>query len=418
MDDAVRSADLLSAPPLRELAAGDPRFRAIAEMSFDAYYDWDIHSGDNYFSEHFDELLGRPRGSLRRWFYAWSELVHPDDKERVLHSLAGAFRQQRSWREDYRLACADGTWVWIRDHGVIVRDQAGRPARMLGTFRDITQEREAAIALRRSAELHRTLFLGAANPAVHVDRQGRYLDANDAALDFFERGRSELLSSSFWDDVPEQVVTLVDSAFSSDAKVEGEITVEVQGAQKTAIVAIVPCRIDEEATFFCLGTEISTHKMLEDRLEDTNTALRVVLEQVNADKVELQRRITANLDLLITPTLDRLERQLRSRPEVELVHALRENLAEILRPFAARLTTPDAGQQPLTRRELEVAGLVRIGKTTDQIAEILCLSRSAVQFHRGNIRRKLGLGRGDQQLGAVLSNLLSEGQGNPASSAL
>ena len=109
----------------------------------------------------------------------------------------------------------------------------------------------------------------------------------------------------------------------------------------------------------------------------------------------------------ITPTLDRLERQLRSRPEAEFVEALRENLAEILRPFAARLSSPDDGASPLTRRELEVAGYVRLGKTTDQIAEIMRLSRSAVEFHRGNIRRKLGLKRGDQQLGAALSTRLA-----------
>jgi DNA-binding CsgD family transcriptional regulator len=159
-------------------------------------------------------------------------------------------------------------------------------------------------------------------------------------------------------------------------------------------------------SFFCLCTDITAHRLLEERLRDTNTALRVVLEQVNDDKVELEKRVMANLELLITPTLDRLARQLRSRPEIEFVDALRENLADILRPFAARLSSPDDGASPLTRRELEVAGYVRLGKTTDQIAEIMRLSRSAVEFHRGNIRRKLGLKRGDQQLGAALSTLL------------
>ena len=50
---------------------------------------------------------------------------------------------------------------------------------------------------------------------------------------------------------------------------------------------------------------------------------------------------------------------------------------------------------------------MRLGKTIDQIAEIMRLSRSAVEFRRGNMRRKLGLKRGDQQLGAALSTLLA-----------
>ncbi|MCU0971633.1 MAG: LuxR C-terminal-related transcriptional regulator, partial [Gammaproteobacteria bacterium] len=45
---------------------------------------------------------------------------------------------------------------------------------------------------------------------------------------------------------------------------------------------------------------------------------------------------------------------------------------------------------------------VKLGKTTDEIAEALCLSRSAIQFHRGNIRRKLGLKAGDERLSTAL----------------
>jgi PAS domain S-box-containing protein len=414
VDDA---SELLTSPPLRELAADDARFRAIVGVSFDAYYDWDIRTGDNYFSEHLDEMLGQPTGSARRWFYAWLELLHDDDRSRILRSLAVAFRHEATWKDEYRLRRADGTYVWVQDTGVIVRDADARPARMLGTIRDVTQEHEAALALEQAAELHRTLFRGAANPAVRVDRRGCYLEANEAALAFWGRSAGEMRGSDFWRDFPAELAELVSGAFSSSARVETEVVLEVRGAARTVVAAIVPCRIGGLDSFFCLCTDISAHEALEEQLRDTNTALRVVLRQVNDDKLELERRVMANLELLITPTLDRLERQLRSRPEAAFVEALRENLAEILRPFASRLSSPDDGTSPLTRRELEVAGYVRVGKTTDQIAEIMRLSRSAVEFHRGNIRRKLGLKRGDQQLGAALSTLLA-GQGVAAASSV
>ena len=404
MDDVN---ELLESPPLRELAAHDARFRAIVGVSFDAYYDWDILTGDNYFSEHLDAMLGQPAGSARRWFYAWLQLLHDDDRDRILRSLSAAFRQADTWKDDYRLRRADGSYVWVQDTGVIVRDDGGRPLRMLGTIRDITQEHEAAIALEQAAELHRTLFRGAANPAVRVDRAGHYLEANDAALAFWGRSAEDMRLRDFWTDFPPELGELVETAFSSEARLEAEVVVEVRGATRTLIAAVVPCRIGGQDSFFCLCTDITAHKLLEEQLRDTNTALRVVLQQVNDDKAELEKRVMANLELLIVPTLDRLERQLRARPEVEFVEALRENLAEILRPFASRLSSPGDGAQSLTRRELEVAGYVRLGKTTDQIAEIMRLSRSAVEFHRGNIRRKLGLKRGDQQLGAVLSSMLA-----------
>jgi PAS domain S-box-containing protein len=405
--------ELLSAPPLRELAAGDARFRAIADVSFDAYYDWDIRSGDNYFSEHFDDLLGQPRGTARRWFYAWLELLHTADRDRVLRSLAAAFRSEPIWTDVYRLARADGGHVWVQDAGVIVRDGDGRPARMLGTIRDITREREARSALEQAAELHRTLFRGAASPAVRVDREGRYLEANDAALAFWGRTAEEMRQRDFWQDFPLEVKALVRTAFTSQERMESEVLVQVGDATRAVIAAIVPCRIAGQVSFFCLCTDITTHRILEEQLRDTNTALRVVLRQVDDDRRELEQRVTANLDLLITPTLDRLDRRLRGSPEAELLQALRENLSEVLRPVAARLSSPADEAVSLTRRELEVAGHIRLGKTTDQIAEILRISRSTVEFHRGNIRHKLGLRRGDQHLGAALSALVA-GSGRQA----
>jgi PAS domain S-box/PAS domain S-box len=403
-----RRRDLVAAAPLSELEERDGRFRALVESAFDAYYDWNIETGYNYFSEPLDALLGYRPGTLKWSFYAWFERVHPDDRRRVMGSLGTAFRHENHWQDDYRLRKRDNSYVFVRDNGLIIYGDRMRPVRMLGVIRDITQERERARALSESAELYRTLFAGAANPAVHVDREGCYLDANEAALGFFECSKEELLSRRFSEDFSADVVRLVDEAFSMKGRVESEVTIRVKGAPKTLVLAIVPCRIGERDTFFCLGTDISSRQMLQERLEDVNTALRVVLEQTNQDKQDLERRIAANIALLVAPTLDRLERLLRSRPEVACVQAVRENLNEIVRPFASRLTTSSESCVALSRRELEIANYVRLGKTTDEIAEVLCVSRSAVQFHRGNIRRKLGLKRGDQQLATALDSILAD----------
>ena len=389
----------------------DARFRAIVGVSFDAYYDWDIRTGDNYFSEHLDDDA-RPAQRLG------ATLV-------LRVAGAGARRRQgagpalpvrrlqaarQTWKDDYRLRRADGTYVWVQDTGVIVRDDGGgRPARMLGTIRDITREREAG---RRSGA-------GGGAPSHALSGRGQSGRARRSRGPLSRGQRRGALA--FWErsaggDAPAQTsgtTSRPSSASSWRARSRPRRgwrprwSWRSAATKRTLIAAIVPCRIAGQDSFFCLCTDITAHKLLEEQLRDTNTALRVVLEQVNDDKVELEKRVTANLELLIAPTLDRLERQLRSRPEAEFVQALRENLAEILRPFAARLSSPEDGASPLTRRELEVAGYVRLGKTTDQIAELMRLSRSTVEFHRGNIRRKLGLKRGDQQLGTALSTLQS-----------
>ena len=142
-------------------------------------------------------------------------------------------------------------------------------------------------------------------------------------------------------------------------------------------------------------------------LDERNTALKVLLEQREQDQRELEERIVSNVDQLIEPTLERLSRSLRHRPERLEIDALRGNLREIVGPFGQRLAQRSASEQPLTRREKEVAGLVRHGRTSAEIAEALHVSRAAVAFHRGNIRRKLGLPKGGPQLATHLDALVA-----------
>ena len=73
---------------------------------------------------------------------------------------------------------------------------------------------------------------------------------------------------------------------------------------------------------------------------------------------------------------------------MEYVRILETGLQEIVSPFLQRLTSSYFN---LTPQEIQVAGLVKDGKMTKEIADFLNISASAVDFHRKNIRKKLGL---------------------------
>ena len=79
-------------------------------------------------------------------------------------------------------------------------------------------------------------------------------------------------------------------------------------------------------------------------LDERNAALKVLLEQREQDQRELEQRIVSNVDQLIEPTLERLSRSLRHRPERLEIDALRANLREIVGPFGQRLA--EGGARP------------------------------------------------------------------------
>jgi PAS domain S-box-containing protein len=123
-------------------------------------------------------------------------------------------------------------------------------------------------------------------------------------------------------------------------------------------------------------------------LENTNTALRVLLKQVNENKTQMEARVLDTFARLIAPYLDTLEDNLASTPQEEYIKVIRENFSKITSSFSMTLSSSYLGLSP---REIQIADLVRHGRTNKEAARILNISINAVEFHRNNLRKKLGI---------------------------
>lgn len=133
--------------------------------------------------------------------------------------------------------------------------------------------------------------------------------------------------------------------------------------------------------------------------EDANIALKVLLKKREEDKKEFENSIRLNIATLIEPHLERLRNsRLTSRQRAHL-ELLESNLLEITSSFAHRLSYRF---KKLTPVELQVANLVKHGKSTKEIATFLYISDQTVGVHRRNIRKKLGLKNRKINLGTHL----------------
>jgi DNA-binding CsgD family transcriptional regulator/PAS domain-containing protein len=413
------SPEVDGAQPQPPLTEGDPRLQAFLRVNFDVFYDWNIQTGAVYFAEQLDGLLGLPAGGFPRSLEGWLEYVHPDDHDAVCADLWASVTAGLSFRGEYRLRRSDGTYTTVSDQGAVLLDAEGTPTNMIGAMRDVTGERAAERARADAEELRRVLFrIG--KPAMQIDMAGDYVDATPAALEFFRRTPEDMLTANVRDDFPASVLGIVRGESPVDqGGTELEVDCTVAGEVKSLVLTVLPCHLGDDPGFFLLGTEITAQKVLQRELarseralrrqatitDERNAALRVLLDQREQDRAELEERVVGNVEQLIEPTLDRLSKSLRHRPERMELEALRVNLREIVGPFAQRLRAVKGDTAPLTRRETEVANLVRLGKTSDEIAEALHISRSSVAFHRANVRRKLGIPKRGPHLATHLASL-------------
>jgi len=138
------------------------------------------------------------------------------------------------------------------------------------------------------------------------------------------------------------------------------------------------------------------------KLEEANTALKVLLKQRDVDREEVELNVVENVRQLIAPVVNQLANQDISSDVNQLIATLQTRLSELTKPFLQRMTAIASG---LTPQEIEIAALIREGKSSQEIADRLHLSITTIQFHRRNLRMKLNLNKTGVNLQAFLTSL-------------
>lgn len=184
------------------------------------------------------------------------------------------------------------------------------------------------------------------------------------------------------------------------------------------IVRVVPFREEQKAKAIVTHENITpimemqeTLKQKEaellqerEKLEETNTALRVLLRQRDEDKTRLEETVYNNVDRLVLPYLEKLLQGRLSDKHRTLAEIADNNLRDIISPFLRTLSSLGL---LLTPQEIEVANLVRNGRSSKEIADIMSLSVAGVDFHRKRLRQKLGLANTKKNLRSFLLTLES-----------
>ena len=149
----------------------------------------------------------------------------------------------------------------------------------------------------------------------------------------------------------------------------------------------------EEITALKLTEEAlrkSRQELIEQKqsLEETNIAMKVLLKQREEDKLELEKKVLNNVKDLVLPYVARLKNSRLNAKDRTLVDIVDTHLQDIISPLLQRFTH---AKILLTPQEMQVAALVKDGKTSKEIADVLNVAETTVNFHRKNLRVKFGL---------------------------
>ncbi len=246
----------------------------------------------------------------------------------------------------------------------------------------------------------RFLFMKSATEGFSLfDRELRLVELNDATLELFLPGKTK-----------EDVIGKHLFEITPDSKNQGvyEMWMEVLQTGNPLVTndILAPPRFGTDlymnVKVFKVGDGLGviindttdmkraelTLKNREEELEEVNAALKVLLKKREEDKAELEEKVIFSVNKLIMPHVEKLKASTLDHKHKTFLEIIESNLQEIISPFKKGLSGKFLIMTPT---EIQIANFIQRGKRTKEIAALLNLSTKTIDFHRDNIRKKLGI---------------------------
>ncbi len=283
----------------------------------------------------------------------------------------------------------------------------------LAAIRDNTERVRLEEVLRDSESQYRHLFEAGSDSMILFEKEScRIVDANTKAVVVYGYDLNELLEMNYLDisAEPEESRTAIQAGISRvplrlHRKKDGTVfPVEITathfhlGGRPVVLSAFRDIserkKIEEELTRHREQLEELIKERtaeLENKtqvLQEFNAALKVLLRQRDEDRKEMEERFVSNIKNLILPYSEKLKASRLDERQTSYLAIMDAHFKEIMSPLLKHIQ-----QFNLTPTETQVASLIKDGKSTKEIAEIMMVATGSVNSHRKSIRKKLGLNK-------------------------
>jgi PAS domain S-box-containing protein len=341
------------------------------------------------------------------------EYVHPDDLQQS-KKIAKAVSSDGAGSEplDVRMRHWDGSYRICQT--VIQKISNG----LAFSYHDVTEQRKAEKALRRSEERYRKAFRCSPDSITISEMvTGRFIEVNEGFVRMTGHTHDEVIGKTsldigLWRDAEDRarvVKTLKRDGSARDIEAD---FVTKDGDVLHCLVSSEWFELDNQRCLVMIARDITERKQYEERLQRTgrelererheltekNIALKQILDHIEQEKSEFRKEISARIETLLKPMIAKLKSSgghLQNKDVVQLESSINSIVGADVDRFKENLTK-------LTPRELDICDLIKKGFSSKEIAAYLNVSVQTVHKHRQLIRRKLQLNNQDVNLAAYL----------------
>ena len=384
-----------------------------------AFVVWDLNTHVTDWNEKAREVFGWSKEeALGRSFFDF--IIPEKDRPHVEHVVKDLLHGELPNYSVNDNLTKDNRVITCEWNNSTLHDKNGNVIGAISLALDITERKRSEKILRESENRYRSLFHNNYSVMLLIDPEtADIVDANPAACSFYGYSREELKTKKIV-----EINTLSQAeVFQEMKKAKSEQRNHFyfrhrlsNGDIRDVEVFSGPITIGGKQILYSIIHDITKRKEAEKALsekedqlrnkakalKEMNTALRVLLKEREKDKEDVEDKVLSNVKDLVLPYIERIKKTTLSSNQRSCIDIIETNLEEIVSPFARELSSKYLG---LTPTEIRVANLVKEGKTSKEIAEFMHLSPKTVEFHRDNIRKKLGIKKSKTNLRTYLLSM-------------
>jgi PAS domain S-box-containing protein len=402
------------------LRVSEQRHRSYSELTGQLGWSTDANGKAVEYNPAWRVFTGQSEEEMKGM--GWTRVLHPDDVEHTLQAWNKAVKKRSAYETEYRVRRHDGVYRHLLARSIPLFKEDGSIREWIGTCIDITDRKLAEEELKKSENMYRTIFETTPAATMMVEEDTTISMVNREFTAQTGYNANEVEGKKSWTEfiLKEDLERVM--GYHSLRRIDpvaaprnyefryidkkGRIrdvyatAALMPGTQRTVLSLLdITGRKRAEESLRANSDELKSKSRT---LEEMNSALRVLLKQREDDKNELEERVLASVKELVMPHLEELKKCLSDQRELTHVQILESNLKGIISPFAQKLSLQFLH---LTQKEIQIANLIKEGKTTKEIARFMNLSKFAIDTHRAHLRSKLGLTNKKANLRTYLSSI-------------
>lgn len=225
-----------------ELQKLKQQYNIVTHATTQCIWDWEQHTERIYWhGDTLKALLGYDIVNNYTPLRFWMEIIHPDEKEKVIEEFLNAVENgAQSYNQEFRVKKGDGSYIYVQNHFLLMREKQSNRLRMIGSLADVSPKKELEAKLLQAQKASRELFDEAPLPQWIYSRDNlRFLDVNAAALRMYGYTKEEFLQMTPFDIRPAEEHPNFQHFLEGVNDMEGPVTIRTTHLTKSGERKIV-----------------------------------------------------------------------------------------------------------------------------------------------------------------------------------